>query len=366
MTGHFFAVVVQLLAADADLDPALDKAFLDPLQQLTHFGVTLFHRQLQVDHRLAAQAFADPGFQQGRIARWLFDDVADHPIHRMPRLEGKAVGHQMLHQPRVHQAFGHRAVVDGGDQHATAHQLIGPATRRCAKVDTGHVARQPLVPLIARDEVVPRLFQLQGRAARGFTRELQTRNAHGPHRRVARIGEAEKHLTPAFKGQKQTRLVLVFHQFAGLGQGLAQRRFELAAEIRQLFAIIGVHHFQPQAAASREIRQLRKNHADAVSLRQIEEHPARPLPGEDQLGEALAVHQAFGAIFFGADELGIGGAGLGFGVTGHVQTSRMLGDLGTDFTLKAGAAVHKQRVHSILLGNGETFSRCALRVSPEA
>ncbi len=83
-------------------------------------------------------------------------------------------------------------------------------------------------------------------------------------------------------------------------------------------------------------------------------HPARPLPWEDQLGKALAVHQALGAIFFGADKFGAGAAGLGLGVTGHVQPRGVFGNLGTDFTFKARAAVHKKGVHSTLLGNGNS------------
>jgi hypothetical protein len=91
------------------------------------------------------------------------------------------------------------------------------------------------------------------------------------------------------------------------------------------------------------------------------------LPGKDQLSEALPFHQALGAIFLSAYKLGTGGIGFGFGITRHVQTGSVLGDLGTDFTFEARPAVHKQGVHSILLGSGETFSHCAaLGVSPNA
>ena len=215
--------------------------------------------------------------------------------------------------------------------------------------------------------MVPGFFQFQGRTARRLPGELQARNAHGPHRRVVRVRHPEKYFASTFKRQQQARFARVFHQLAGLGQRLAQRRFEFATEVRQLFAIIGIDHLQPQTATGREVRELSQNHADAVCFRQIEKNATRPLPGKDQLSEALPFHQALGAIVFGTDELGTGVVGFGFGVTRHVQTGSVLGDLGTDFTFEARPAVHKQGVHSILLGSGETFSRCAaLGVSPNA
>ncbi len=59
--ADFFAVVMELFAADGDLDAARDKAVLDTLEQAPHLGVTLLHRQFEVDHRLAAQPFTGPG-----------------------------------------------------------------------------------------------------------------------------------------------------------------------------------------------------------------------------------------------------------------------------------------------------------------
>ena len=75
--------------------------------------------------------------------------------------------------------------------------------------------------------------------------------------------------------------------------------------------------------------------------------PRAPLPGEDQLGKTLAVHQALGAVFFGADKFGAGAAGLGLGVARNIQACGVLRDLGTDFALKPRTAVHKKGVHRL-------------------
>ncbi|MNP19088.1 hypothetical protein D3C76_1115980 [compost metagenome] len=129
MAGYFFTVVVQLLAGNRHLDLACLECCLHTVEQAPYFGITLLHRQLQVDHRLAAQPLTQPGFNQRGGTRRLLDDIAHHPVYRLLRLPGKAIGHQVLDQAGVHQAFGHRPVVDGRHQHATAHQLVGPATR---------------------------------------------------------------------------------------------------------------------------------------------------------------------------------------------------------------------------------------------
>ena len=67
MAGHFLAVVIQLLAGQRHLHPARGEARLDALEQAAHLGVALLHRQLEVDHRLAAQPLAQPGLDQRGI-----------------------------------------------------------------------------------------------------------------------------------------------------------------------------------------------------------------------------------------------------------------------------------------------------------
>ncbi|MCY1296831.1 hypothetical protein D9M70_462420 [compost metagenome] len=245
----------------------------------------------------------------------------------------------MLDQPGVHQAFRHRAVVDGGDQHAAAHQLVGPAARRGAEVDAGHLVRQALVPLLAGNEEVPGLLQLEGRAARRLAGELQARDAHRPECRVVRLGQPEEHLAAAPEGQQQAWLVGVLHQLAGFAQGLAQRRLELLAEVGELLALVAVEHLQPQAAALRIVRQRVEQHADAIALRQRDERAARPLAREDQAVEAQAAHQPRGAVRLAADELGIGAVRFALGVAGNLQAGGVLADLGADLTLETGAAV---------------------------
>ncbi|MCY1449819.1 hypothetical protein D9M71_665860 [compost metagenome] len=93
-----------------------------------------------------------------------------------------------------------------------------------------------------------------------------------------------------------------------------------------------------------------EQNADAVGFRQLDERTARPLPRENQVNEAQLIHQAFGTFGIIADELGTGRLRLGLGVAGDVQACRMLGDFGTDFTFKARPAMHKQGIHSPLLG----------------
>ena len=345
MAGHFLAVVIQLLAGDRHLDLALGKAILQALQQAAHLGVALLHRQLEVDHRLAAQTLAYPGFQQGGAARGLLDYVANHPVHRLLGLPGETVDHQMGHQASIHQAFGHGPVVDGGDQHAALDQLIGPAARGGAQVDAGHLIRQALVPLLAGNKGVPGLLQLEGRTARRLAGELQARNAHGPQRRVIRLGDADEDLAAALERQQQARLVRILHQLAGLAQGIAQRRLELLAEIRQFLAVVSIQHLQPQAAKHRGVGQVGQQHADAVQLRQVDKHPTRPLPRENQLIETQATHQTLGAIRFTADKFGAGGTRLGLGVAGDIQAGGVLGDFRTHLVLETGAAVQQQGFH---------------------
>nr|GEX74151.1 hypothetical protein [Tanacetum cinerariifolium] len=360
VAGDFFAVVVQLFAADGHLDAAGLEAVFDAFEQAPHLGVTLLHRQFEVDHRFTAQAFTQPGFKQCGVARGLFDDVADHPVHWLTRLEREAVRHQMLHQPGVHQAFGHRPVVNCGDEHAASHQLIGPTARRGAQVHTGHVAGQAFVPLITGNEVMPGFFQLEGGAAWRLPGELQAGDAHGPHRRIVRIGQPEKHFAPAFEGEQQARQARVVHQLAGLLQGLAQWRLELAAEGRELFAVIGVDHFQPQAATRYEAGHVLKDHADAVGFGQLHEHATRPLPGENQLAETQAVHQPLGAVGLGADEFGAGGVGLCLCVAGHLKARGVLAKLRADLAFEAGTAMHEKGVHRTV------SSRATNRVAAQA
>ncbi len=201
-----------------------------------------------------------------------------------------------------------------------------------------------IFPLITGNEVVPGLFQLEGRAARGVLGKLEARNAHRPHRRIARVGHAEEDFPTALEGQQQTWLAGVLHQLAGLEQRLAQRRLELLAEVRQFLAVVGIEHFQPETAAHRIVRQVFQNHADPVGFRQLKEAATSPLAREDQLGKAQAGHQPGGTGGVAADEFGAGTAGLGLGITGHVEARGMLGDLGADLAFEAGPAMHEEGV----------------------
>jgi hypothetical protein len=140
---------------------------------------------------------------------------------------------------------------------------------------------------------------------------------------------------PLLKVSSRRGLLGVVHQLAGLHQRLAQVHFEFLAEVRQFLAVVGVDHFQPQAAAHRKsARCSRITLMRSVSGKSMK--TARPLARENQLGETLAAHQALGAVFFGADKFGAGAAGLGLGVAGHVQARGVVGDLGTDFAFETG------------------------------
>ena len=140
----------------------------------------------------------------------------------------------------------------------------------------------------------------------------------------------------------------ILDQLAGLSQGVAQRRLELLAEIRQLLAIVGVQHFQPQAAKYRKICQMAEQHADPVQLWQVDKHPACPLPREDQLIEAHPAHQALCTVLLGADKFRAGGTRLGLGITGNVQTRGVLGDFRAHLIFKTRTAVQQQRIHQRL------------------
>ena len=120
---------------------------------------------------------------------------------------------------------------------------------------------------------------------------------------------------------------------------------KLFTEIGQLFAVIGVDHFQPQTAAYRKTVHAVEDHADTVGFGQVDERAPRPLAGENQLGKTQTAHQPLSAAFFGAHKFGAGTGRFGFGVAGHIEARGVLGDFRADFTLKTGAAVHKNGVH---------------------
>ena len=81
-----------------------------------------------------------------------------------------------------------------------------PAPRCCAQIHRGHAGSKALIPLLARDEVMPGFFELECRTTGGFTGKLQTRNAHRPHRTVIRFCQPQKNFPAALEGQQQTRL----------------------------------------------------------------------------------------------------------------------------------------------------------------
>ncbi|MCY1178940.1 hypothetical protein D9M73_193150 [compost metagenome] len=187
---------------------------------------------------------------------------------------------------------------------------------------------------------MPGFFQLEGRAARRLAGEFQARDAHRPHGAIAWIGQADEDLAAGAEGQQQARQRRVLAQAAGLHQRAAQRLLELAAEGREFLAVVGVEHFQPQAAAHRVGRQLFQQHADAVLLGQFDEAGAAcPLAREDQLGKAQALHQAVGAVGILADEFGMGGGRPGLGVAGNVQARGVFGQFGADLVLEARPAM---------------------------
>ncbi|MCY1432840.1 hypothetical protein D9M71_488480 [compost metagenome] len=83
-----------------------------------------------------------------------------------------------------------------------------------------------------------------------------------------------------------------------------------------------------------------EQYADAVLLGQFEEAGAAgPLAREDQVGEAQAAHQTFGAIGVLADELGIGSRRPGLGVAGDFQARGVFGQFGANLVLEAGPAM---------------------------
>ncbi|MCY1422556.1 hypothetical protein D9M71_382410 [compost metagenome] len=198
--------------------------------------------------------------------------------------------------------------------------------------------------------MVPGLFQLQGRATGRFAWELEPGDTHGPHRRIAGGCKAHEDFPPALERQQQARFG-VFLQLAGCTQGLAQGCLELATEGRKLLAIIGVQHLQPDTAECRKAGQVLEQNADPIGFRQLDERTACPLSRENQVGKTQFAHQPLGTFGIVADELGARCLRFGLGVAGNIQARRMFGDFRTDFTFEAGPAMHKQGIHSPLLGS---------------
>ena len=91
-----------------------------------------------------------------------------------------------------------------------------------------------------------------------------------------------------------------------------------------------------------------EQHTDAIQLRQVDKHPARPLPRKDQLIEAHAAHQALSTIILGADKFRAGGTRFSLGITGNVQTRCVFGHFGAHFIFKTRTAVQQQRIHQRL------------------
>jgi len=221
--------------------------------------------------------------------------------------------------------------------------------RRRAEIDAGHARRQPRIPLLTRDEMVPGLLQLERRAAGCLARKLQARDAHRPQRTVVRLGDADEYFATALEREQKARPLALLVEAPGLDQRLAQRRLELAAEVGKLLAIVGIQHLQPQAAAHRVVRQVRQQHADAIGFRKLQVVATCPLPRKNQIGEAQPAHQPFGAAGLAADELGTGAVRPRLGIAGDFEDGGVLTDFGTDLAFEPGAAMQQQCIHVRIL-----------------
>jgi hypothetical protein len=92
VSGHFLAIVVELPQCKRVLDARFHQRFADDRLATAHLVVALFHRQLQVEDRVARVTVADPARDHRRDPRRLLDDVAHHPVDRSLRQELESVG----------------------------------------------------------------------------------------------------------------------------------------------------------------------------------------------------------------------------------------------------------------------------------
>ncbi len=234
--------------------------------------------------------------------------------------------------------------------HAAFHQLIGPAARASAQIDRVHAAGQAFVPLVGGDEHVERFFQLQRRTARRIGREAQTRNAHVERRVVVAVGVTD--VAAARRDEEHVHhrasRVLARHQHLLLAHRAAQRYRQLATELHQLFAFVGVRHFHPQLTAA-------VNHADQhaddrrypIFRRQIAQQLTHHdhLAGENQFAERNFPRQAVGIVRLIAFEQHVTAVLFYPCKAVNLQLGGFVGDLRRTLFFKARTAVQRNLIH---------------------
>ena len=343
--------MIQLTRLDLGVNAVLVQLGLNIGQILRHLFIALFHRQLEVEDGLPAPAVDQPLRHQRRHFRWLFHHIADHPRDVVAvRTIAETVFTQPGHLAGIHQALGHRAVIDRRDPHVALHQLIGPAARAGAEIDGIHAVRQTLVPLVRRNKNVERLFQLEGGAARRVGRKLQPRNAHIERRVIVTVRVAG---IAAARGDKEhmhhrTLRRFIAGQDARFAQRRAQRHGKLAAELHQLFAFVGVRHLDAQIAA---LLHHALQHADdrrnAILRRQVAQQFAhhKHLAGEDQRAERQIAHQLLAIILLIAFKNHIARVFFDPGKTKHLEAGCLIGNFCCALFLKPRATIEDNLIH---------------------
>ncbi|MNT40762.1 hypothetical protein D3C72_1770950 [compost metagenome] len=135
-----------------------------------------------------------------------------------------------------------------------------------------------------------RFFQFERRTAWRIGREFKTRDTHIKRRVVRRVGVTG--VTAARRNKEdmhhRTFWRLVVCQHAHLTQRSAQRNGELAAKLHQLFAFVGVSHFNTQIATLlHHTLQHAGDRGNTIFWRQIGQQFARGkhLTGKNQRAE---------------------------------------------------------------------------------
>ena len=179
MYRDLFPIVVELFGLYHEVALKLAQPLAQNLEIMLHLGIAPLHRQLKVEHGLFTQAVAEPGGDEVRHPRRFLNHVTNQPVGiLLRRTIAETIVANMFDLTTIHQGFSHGAIVHGTDHHASTHQLIGPASRARPQIDSIQPRGQTHIPLIIRNEDMERLFQLQRRAARRVSRELQPRDTH--------------------------------------------------------------------------------------------------------------------------------------------------------------------------------------------
>ena len=107
MHGDLFSIVIELLGLDHERVVDLLEHLAQYLDIVHRFGITLLHRQLEVEHRLLAIILPEPVRNHVNDPRRFIDHVAHQPVGvLLARTPDETVIPDMLDLTGVHQGLG--------------------------------------------------------------------------------------------------------------------------------------------------------------------------------------------------------------------------------------------------------------------